>query len=246
MTLISPDVAVEVCEGNPADPDWYTCESPVTHRKYGSYCERHHRQHKEREQANTARCQATGCRVTLSKGGVRTRNRRRYCRLHEGLLLDQMHSSTLTGGLERIAREVTVDWETSCWMWGGATNGHSVKATEAGRYGAVQVGTDRKAHGGNGSPLDWYTHRFMYLWAFGGHRNDHQLDHLCNRTLCCNPLHVEPTTQKRNAEAKGWRASIPDPWAIIDQHHRIPGHVFQWALMHGMPLIPAHLDLFEA
>jgi hypothetical protein len=67
-----------------------------------------------------------------------------------------------------------------CWSWTGGTNG---------RYGQMQYG---------GSPK--MAHRISYELMVGEIPTGMVIDHLCRNTLCVNPDHLEPVTQKINIE----------------------------------------------
>lgn len=75
-----------------------------------------------------------------------------------------------------------LSWNGSpCWIWEGPTFGDT-------QYGRLWL---------NGIPEA--THRIMYAWVIGplprrvpGKESiTPQMDHLCKRTRCCNPLHLE-------------------------------------------------------
>lgn len=66
-----------------------------------------------------------------------------------------------------------------CWRWTG-------KTFPGGRYGAWGGTT---------------AHRFVYLELRGPIPDGMVLDHLCKNTLCVNPWHMEPKTQRANVLA---------------------------------------------
>lgn len=51
-------------------------------------------------------------------------------------------------------------------------------------------------HGGLGK--NRLVHRLAYEWLVGPIPEGLNLDHLCRNTLCVNPLHLEPVTQRIN------------------------------------------------
>jgi len=70
--------------------------------------------------------------------------------------------------------------ESGCVLWVGATDGD-------GRYGSFYAdGKIQRAH------------RVAYEWAYGAVPAGLVLDHLCRVTLCVNPDHLEPVTQREN------------------------------------------------
>lgn len=69
---------------------------------------------------------------------------------------------------------------TPCWLWLGGRGG---KGTTEQRYG--QVGSRR-------------AHRVSYETLVGPIPDGLVLDHLCRRTYCVNPGHVEPVTHRVN------------------------------------------------
>lgn len=73
-----------------------------------------------------------------------------------------------------------VDRTGSCWLWTGATAG-------GGRYGSFQYeGRVQRAH--------------VVAWLLAGRTvpDGLVLDHLCRTTLCVNPDHLEPVSQREN------------------------------------------------
>lgn len=79
----------------------------------------------------------------------------------------------------RVFRRVEIDPETGCWIFTGALNRG---------YGRVALTPTRLM----------YAHRVMYLALVGDIPDGMQLDHLCRVPACCNPLHLEPVTQREN------------------------------------------------
>lgn len=70
---------------------------------------------------------------------------------------------------------------TSCWEWiGGKT---------AQGYGVFR---------GSGFKDPRYAHRVSYEFFFGKIPKGLVLDHLCRNAICCNPLHLEAVTQRKN------------------------------------------------
>lgn len=56
-----------------------------------------------------------------------------------------------------------------------------------------------EAAGGYGTYRKQRTHRYAYEVLVGRIPAGMELDHLCRRTSCCNPQHLEPVTHKENA-----------------------------------------------
>jgi hypothetical protein len=68
---------------------------------------------------------------------------------------------------------------TGCWRWMASLTGHG--------YGQINV---------NGRPRR--AHVVAYTLLVGPIPAGMELDHLCRRRWCCNPLHVEPVTRRTN------------------------------------------------
>lgn len=65
-----------------------------------------------------------------------------------------------------------------CWLWTAASSRG---------YGYLSFGGQR-----------WRAHRFAYEHLVGPVPDGLVLDHLCRNTLCLNPAHLEPVTQREN------------------------------------------------
>lgn len=69
--------------------------------------------------------------------------------------------------------------KTKCWKWEGSLNKTG--------YGYIYFINKR-----------WYAHRVSYLLFYGYIDEDLEIDHLCKRRECVNPLHLELVTHKVN------------------------------------------------
>lgn len=84
---------------------------------------------------------------------------------------------------KRIQDKIQIDnTGTGCWMWTAGTNGCG--------YGLVGWG------GRAGGMV--YAHRLIYELLIGPIPPGLHMDHLCRVTLCVNPGHLEPVTQREN------------------------------------------------
>lgn len=108
-----------------------------------------------------------------------------YCHAHKEQLRRRGHGSTLTplrifaSPQDRFASFVVARTD-GCLIWTGATDG-------GGRYGSFfWDGRVRRAH------------KVAFEWASGPVPDGLVLDHLCRVTLCVNPDHLEPVTQREN------------------------------------------------
>lgn len=73
--------------------------------------------------------------------------------------------------------------EGGCWEWTACHN-----ELGYGKCGATVNGVRRT----------WKAHRYIYTMLVGDVSPDLVLDHLCRVTSCCNPVHLEPVTQRMN------------------------------------------------
>ena len=80
----------------------------------------------------------------------------------------------------RFYEKADIKTNEECWIWRGATAPHG--------YGVFNLGqnTYRGAH------------RVAYQLSIGPIPDGFDLDHLCRRRNCVNPLHLEPVTRKEN------------------------------------------------
>ena len=82
---------------------------------------------------------------------------------------------------------VTYDATFGCLIWTG-------KKTRDGLFGLIWKGR-----------LPSSAHRTVYEATLGPVAAGLVLDHLCRRTLCVAPHHLEPVTQHENMLRRGWR-----------------------------------------
>ena len=87
----------------------------------------------------------------------------------------------------RVLAGCSIDQETGCWVWMGATSG-------TGRGG----GYARMSMDGHTSAV----HRVMWANENGYIPGAKQIDHTCENRLCCNPNHLEMVTHKQNQKRK--------------------------------------------
>jgi len=128
----------------------------------------------------TAACTVAGC--------GRKQEARGYCHSH----FERHRQGKPVGGpfpetpLDRLAEKIEVDGD--CWIFTGATDGD-------GRYGALYNGATQKVE---------RAHRRAYELLVGTIPAGLVLDHLCRRTLCVNPDHLDVVTQRENILRGGW------------------------------------------
>jgi hypothetical protein len=85
--------------------------------------------------------------------------------------------------LLKLLGKVTIEGE--CWLYGGVMDGHG--------YGQIFVGSRRL-----GTNRLHKAHRASYELFIGAIPKGLDLDHLCRRRSCINPLHLEPVTRSEN------------------------------------------------
>lgn len=92
---------------------------------------------------------------------------------------------------QRFMSKVTDDGD--CWIWLGATDGD-------GRYGSVWDGRQNRAV---------RAHRWALENIAGVNIPEGLVtDHVCRRTLCVNPQHLELVTQRENIRRGNWGSGI--------------------------------------
>jgi len=98
-----------------------------------------------------------------------------------------------------IARRVSPEPNTGCWLWLGPHNMQGYpqicKTSIFGRY--------------------MQAHRGVYETLVGPIPDDLELDHECHCRSCVNPEHLKPVTRKQNAKLR-----------MRDQSHCKQGHAF--------------------
>lgn len=97
-------------------------------------------------------------------------------------------------------------WEGECLIWTGKKDRDG--------YGSVTVYVD-------GRPAMRTTHRVLYEAVVGLVPPGLHLDHLCRRTSCVNPDHLEPVTVTENNARARERRTADDP-----RTHCVNGHEF--------------------
>lgn len=142
-----------------------------------------------------ARCRHRRFTFVESRGAFEQEKREGWCRAHGAEPFSRMDPDDRDGLIVRLFRDVRDPLDSSgCWLWDGKTT----KAMDRGSF---------RAEG-----ITWYPHRAMYALFFGGHKNAHQLAHLCDRGepekvggaivrgACVNPYHLKPMTEKGHAK----------------------------------------------
>lgn len=87
-----------------------------------------------------------------------------------------------------------------CWQWIGTTTNSGRKGPTTWEYGIFGVGPASNHR-------KYRAHRYAYELLVAPIPNGMQIDHLCKNTLCVNPSHLEPVTNKENT-ARGRAAEV--------------------------------------
>lgn len=93
--------------------------------------------------------------------------------------------------VDRFAEKIALT-ESGCIEWIGATNGVG--------YGMFFIDW------AGGRNLRQLAHRWSYEYHVGDIPHGLVIDHLCRNTMCCNPEHLEPVTQRENTH-RGYSVS---------------------------------------
>jgi len=94
---------------------------------------------------------------------------------------------------ENFWDKVSMEPNSGCWLWTGATTGRSRGGTNL-EYGQF---TRPNANKLGGAKMQ-LAHRHAYEKLIGPIPEGLQVDHLCKVTTCVNPNHLEPVTGLEN------------------------------------------------
>ena len=127
--------------------------------------------------------------------------------------------SVLTDLPPRFRDKVRINEESGCWIWTAGQRG----GTEGARYGAFWL--DGRYHG---------AHRVAYELLVGPIPPGLPLDHLCHITLCVNPAHLEPVTDRENLmRSDTFQARNAAKTHCINDHEFTPENTYIWDKRHG-------------
>lgn len=104
----------------------------------------------------------------------------------------------------RLAAKIAVS-PGGCWVWTGARDRRGY-----GRYNDYPRGTV-------------FAHRLVYEALVGAIPPAHDMDHLCRRPFCVNPLHLEPVTHAENVR-RGAMTGKVHPSSLRFRTHCARGH----------------------
>lgn len=90
----------------------------------------------------------------------------------------------------RFIAKVSPEPTSGCWLWTGATNGFG--------YGKFYLSQSRV-----------YAHRFSYEAHVAPVPPGMHLYHKCRNTLCVNPAHLEPSSNRENSLRGAACAPLP-------------------------------------
>jgi hypothetical protein len=106
--------------------------------------------------------------------------------------------------INRLNRSYTINSATGCWEWTSTIDNN--------HYGVFPASGKR-----------YRAHRAMYMHLVGPIQTGLVIDHLCRNTICVNPDHLEPVTQKENvlrgvgpAAVNAGKSHCPRGHALID------------------------------
>ena len=110
--------------------------------------------------------------------------------------------------LDRLSSKIRIESTSGCWLWTASTRGPSSDF----QYGQIRVGTQVLT-----------AHRVVYELVVGPVEDGMVLDHLCRNTLCVNPAHVEPVTQRVNVRRGVGTAAENARKTHCDRGHAMTG-----------------------
>ncbi|WP_434613457.1 hypothetical protein [Arthrobacter sp. A5] len=182
-------------------------------------CETHYKAWNRKQ----PRCRVGGCNSILLAAERKTRGD--YCRAHEQLALTLRSPAMQARTLANFRRAIEPDWLYGCWLWTETPNQDG--------YPMVHAGTV------------WLAHRFAYVWFYGGHGRRQTLDHLCNRTLCVRPDHMQVVSATTNNRRRDIRTFAPPFTPYFLGSVPSSAKMDAWALENGLPYgNPLWLDAF--
>jgi hypothetical protein len=110
--------------------------------------------------------------------------------------------------LDRFAEKIALT-DTGCIEWIAGTNGAG--------YGAFFLDW------ASGRNLKALAHRWSYEYHVGPIPDGLHLDHLCRNTLCVNPDHLEPVTQRENNLRGAGPSAVHATKTECINHHPLSG-----------------------
>ena len=108
---------------------------------------------------------------------------------------------------QRIVENCIPD-EDGCWIWQGATSGDG----RGGGYGRILVNGHTSA-----------VHRVMATLDHGYIPKQMQVDHLCEKRLCCNPACLEvvqPIVNQRRKKGRQMRLAMGQTLSLLSSNLR--------------------------
>jgi hypothetical protein len=137
-----------------------------------------------------------GLKVCAIEGCAKAARQRGWCPMHYQRW--RHHGDPLREpptAEERFWSKVETVSSNDCWRWTAAADG---KGYGVFRVGSLKDGTRRQVH----------AYRWAYEHFVGLVPDGLVLDHLCRNTLCVNPRHLEPVSQRENLlRGMGWPAA---------------------------------------
>lgn len=194
--------------------------------------------HNQAQWRKRAKCKLTGCNRTHGRSGPW------YCRPHEHHAFIKQGNVKTQANLAKFRLNIEPDEKSGCWMWQGGRT----REDFGDGYGLIHA-----------TGTTWLAHRFSFVLFNGGHAQGKQLDHLCNRTLCVRPDHLQPVTDKTNSRRRNkrnrlgdlpyWQDSVVRPTmgaAHTADGLRPPGgNLMIWAMFNGLPLTKPGVEMAE-
>ena len=153
------------------------CGQP--HRAVGLCASHYSKQWRQIPRARAADCSVDGCVSESGRRGLCCKHYKRW-RKH-GDVEWEGHLLPVSVRLWRSVDKCGPEWRPGdrCWTWTGTLS---------------STGYGRISDNGVTRP----THVLTYQWANGPIPDGLVIDHLCRNTVCCNPAHLEPVTNRVN------------------------------------------------